>query len=185
MISTILYYVFYSSIVLVYGIGIERIMILSKKQHDLFLKATKMLICVSSTSSLSYLVINWLLVPIDLAELYPFIIILIFLAISVFVEAIIRITTKISAVESGIALMFIFIGITESNSFGECVFISILCILSFFILIPFIIALTRRNNLNGLKQEYEKNGFLLVSIVIIMFVLLSWSVSWINKGVFL
>ena len=134
MISTILYYLFFSSIVLVYGIGIERSIVLSKKQHDIMIKALKMIICVSSTSALSYMVVYWLLVPVDLTELYPFVVILFFLAISVFVEAIIRITAKISAVESGITLMFIFIGLTESNSFGECVFISVLCVVSFFMI---------------------------------------------------
>lgn len=183
MISTILYYVFFSSIVFVYGIGIERSIVLSKKQHDIMLKALKMMICVSSTTALSYMVVCWLLVPVDLAELYPFVVILFFLAISVFVEAIIRITAKISAVESVITLMFIFIGLSESNSFGESVFISILCVFAFFMIIPFIIAITRRNELNGRKQEYEKNGFLLISIVIVMFILLSWNVTWLNRGV--
>ena len=50
-------------------------------------------------------------------------------------------------------------------------------------IIPFVIAITRRNELNGRKQEYEKNGFLLISIVIVMFILLSWNVTWLNRGV--
>ena len=185
MINTILYYVFFSSVVLVYGIGIQRSVTLSKKKHDLLLKAVKMLICVSSTSALSYMLVYWLLVPLDLAELYPFVVILFFLAISVFIEAIIRITAKISAVESGVAIIFIFIALTESTSFSECVFISVTAVISFFEIIPFIIAIGRRNDLNGRKQEYEKTGFLLVSIAIIMLMLLSWNVTWLNKGVLL
>lgn len=185
MISTFLYYVFYSSVVMVYGIGIERSIILSKKKHDLVIKAIKMILCVSSTSSLSYLIVNRILTPVDLLEIYPFIVILIFLVISVFLEAIIRITAKISAVESGIALMFIFLGLTESNSFGECVMISMFSILAFFLNAPFVIAITRRNDLNGRRQEYTKNGPLLITVGIVMFILLSWNVSWLNKGVFL
>lgn len=185
MISTMLYYIFFSSVVLVYGIGVERSITLSKKSHDIMLKALKMMICVSSTSSLSYLITNGILVPSDLAELYPFVVVLFFLAISVFVEAIIRITSRISAVESGIALMFTFVGLSESTSFGECVFISVTCVAAFFLMIPFVIAITKRNDLNGYKLEYEKNSFVLVSIAVVMFVLLSWNVSWLNKGVFL
>ena len=185
MIGSLFYYIFYSSVVLIYGIGIERSFFLSKKKHDIFIKMTKMILCVSSTSALSYLIVNWLLVPSDLAELYPFVVILLFLAISVFIEAIIRITARISAVESGIAIMFVLIGLTESNSFGECVFISCLSIISFFVVVPFVFAITRRNDLNRKKLEYEKTGFLLVSIAIIMFIVLSWNVSWLNKGAFL
>lgn len=181
MLSTLIYYVFYSSVVLIYGIGFSRTVPLSKKKHDLYIKFLKMIICVSSTSALSYLVVNGILVPADLGELYPFVVILMFLAISVFIEAIIRITVKISAVESAVSLMFIFLGITESTSFGECVYISCLSVLSFFFVIPFISSFSRRMELNGFKQEYEKNNFLLISLAAAVFVLLAWNISWLNR----
>lgn len=183
MIATFFYYIFFSSVLLIYGIGIERSVTLSKKKHDILIKAVKMLICVSSTSALSYLIVNGVLIPADLGELYPFIVILFFLAISVFIEAIIRITIKISAVESGISLMFIFIGLTESNNFGECVYISCLSIFSFLFSIPFAISISRRMELNGRKQEFEKNSFILISFAIVMLMVLSWNVTWLNRGV--
>ena len=164
MINTIFYYVFFSSVVLVYGIGIQRSVTLSKKKHDLLLKAVKMLICVSSTSALSYMLVYWLLVPLNLAELYPFVVILFFLAISVFIEAIIRITAKISAVESGVAIIFIFIALTESTSFSECVFISVMAVFSFFAIIPFIIAINRRNDLNGRKLTAPQKGLNIIKL---------------------
>lgn len=185
MISTFFYYVFFSSVILIYGIGIERSIVLSKKRNDLLIKGVKMLLCVSSTSALSYLIVNGILIPADLGELYPFVVILFFLSISVFVEAIIRITVKISAVESGISLMFVFLGLTESNSFAECVYISCLSIFTFFISIPFAVSISHRMELNGHKQEFEKNSFILLSFAVVMLVVLSWNVSWLNKGVLL
>ncbi|UKI54577.1 MAG: hypothetical protein L6V90_07740 [Treponema succinifaciens] len=112
-------------------------MFLSGNKNPLWLKAIKMLITASSVSALSYLFVNSLLVPAELAELYPFAVLLIFIPVSVFIEAIIRITTKISAVEFSISLLFIFVAITESSSLAECVFITCICVLSFFIFIPF------------------------------------------------
>ena len=184
MFSIFFYYISYASIVLVYGIGIERAVFLSGNKNPLWLKAIKMLITASSVSALSYLFANSLLVPADLAELYPFAVILIFIPVSVFIEAIIRITTKISAVEFSISLLFIFVGLTESVSLAECVFITCICVLSFFVFIPFVYSLCRKFDLYGGRSECSRNNFILASIAIIMLILLCWNVSWLNKGVF-
>ena len=80
----IFYYVFFSSVVFIYGIGIERTSILCLKRRSIVLKMIKMLICVTSTTSLTYLISSKILVPQELGELFPFIAILIFLSISVF-----------------------------------------------------------------------------------------------------
>ena len=72
MFSVFFYYITYASIVLVYGIGMERAVFLSGNKNPLWLKAIKMLITARSVSALSYLFVNSLLVPAELAELYPF-----------------------------------------------------------------------------------------------------------------
>ena len=72
MFSVFFYYISYASIVLVYGIGMERAVYLSGNKNPLWLKAIKMLITASSVSALSYLFVNSLLVPAELSELYPF-----------------------------------------------------------------------------------------------------------------
>ena len=160
MFSVFFYYITYASIVLVYGIGMERAVFLSGNKNPLWLKAIKMLITASSVSALSYLFVNSLLVPAELAELYPF------------------------AVEFSISLLFIFVAITESSSLAECVFITCICVLSFFIFIPFVYSLCRKFDLYGGRTECSRNNFILASIAIIMLILLCWNVSWLNKGVF-
>lgn len=182
--ASFFYYVFYASVVFIYGVGIDRAVSLSVKRRHLALKASKMIICTSSTSALSYLFVNGLLVSADLGELYPFAVILIFSAISVFTEAIIRITAKISAAEFGITLLFIFIALSESSSLAGCVFISCICVLSFFMCIPLLYAVSRRTELSGRRQEHKKTGIVFASVAIITVILLCWNVSWLNRGAF-
>lgn len=183
MISTMFYYIIYSSAVLFYGIGIERTAVLCRKQNHLFLVFIKMLISVISTAVVSFWFTNGMLVPAGLFELFPLFVLMLFLAISVFIEAIIRITAKISAAEFGISLIFIFLGITEAASIGECLLISTSSIIAFFIGIIFMYAINRRMELNDQKQEYEKLGHIIVSLAVVMVIFLVWNISWINTGV--
>ncbi|MGN0728347.1 hypothetical protein [Treponema sp.] len=184
MISVFFYYVFYASVILVYGIGMERTVFLSAEKKRLGLKAFKMLITTVSASALSYLFVTSLLVPAELSELYPLVVLLFFVPLSVFVEAIIRITTKSSAVEFSVSLLFVFLSVSESTSLSECVFISFVSVLSFFGFIPLMYSLCRKVDLYEGKTANSRNAFVLSSIAIIMLILLCWNVSWLNKGVF-
>ncbi|MCQ2247429.1 MAG: hypothetical protein MJZ50_00300 [Treponema sp.] len=184
MLYTLLYYVCFSSAVLVYGIGIERAIYLSKKRNDILIKAIKLFLTITSTSALSYLLVNSLFVPADLAELYPFVVILLFICLSVFIEIIIRISTKINAQEFGVSILFTFIAVSEGSSFAECVYISCLCGLSFFAVVPFIYSVCHRMDMTSYKQDYQKLNYTIVSIAIFAIILLAWNVSWLNKGVF-
>jgi Na+-translocating ferredoxin:NAD+ oxidoreductase RnfA subunit len=184
MMGLFFYYAFFSSVVFVYGIGLDRASLLSKKRRNLGLKIAKMILCVSSTSALSYLFVNGLLVPADLGELFPFAAVLIFAVISVFVEAIIRITTKISGAEFGASILFILLSLAESSSLAECVLISCFCTVSFFACIPVLFSISHRIELNENLKEHKKTGFILVSVAIISLITLCWNVSWLNKGVF-
>ncbi len=184
MLQNLFYYLIYSSVVLVYGIGIERAGALSKKQNRLFIKAIKMLICVTSTTSLSYLFVKGLLVPAGYADLYPFFTILIFISISVFVETIIRITSKVSANEFGTSLLFIFISLSEGLSLADSVLISCICVLSLFATIPIIYSIHYRLDLNAFKKESDKTSYVLISLAIIMLILLFWNNTWLNMGAY-
>lgn len=176
----IFYFVFFSSVVFIYGIGIERTSILCLKRRSIILKMIKMLICVTSTTSLTYLISSKILVPQELGELFPFIAILIFLSISVFVESIVRITFHVSAAEFAVAFLFVLVGLSESTSLGESVFISLLCVLSFFAAIPFLYAINKRVNYNERKRHFENFAFFLVSFAVIIIILLSWNTSYLQ-----
>ena len=126
----------------------------------------------------------WLLpepgVPMPVFMRKNFIAILIFLSISVFVESIVRITFHVSAAEFAVAFLFVLVGLSESTSLGECVFISLLCVLSFFASIPFLYAINKRINYNERKRHFENFAFFLVSFAVIIIILLSWNTSYLQ-----
>lgn len=182
MLSSFFYYAFYASAVLIYGVGFERSISLSQEKRGAKLKAVKMFICVSSSSALSHLFVSGFLVPADLAELYPFATFLIFVSISLFVESIIRITAKTNASEFSVALLSVFIGLTESSSIAECVFASCVSSLSFFIMIPLLRAISLRLSDNSFAKENNINYQLFATAAVLVLVTLCWNVSWLSGG---
>lgn len=182
MFSSFFYYAFYASAVLIYGVGFERSISLSKEKHSAKLKAVKMFICVSSSSALSYLFVNGFLVPADLGELYPFATFLIFVSISLFVEAIIRITAKTNASEFSAALLSVFLGLSETSSIAECVFASCVSSLSFFVMIPIFRAISLRLAENPSTHKDNISYQLFATAAVLMLVTLCWNVSWLSGG---
>ena len=182
MLSSFFYYAFYASAVLIYGVGFERSISLSQEKRGARLKAVKMFICVSSSSALSYLFVSIFLVPAGLDELYPFATFLIFVSISLFVEAIIRITAKTNASEFSAALLCVFLGLTESSSIAECVFSSCVSSLSFFAMIPVLRTISLRLSENSFTKRNNISYQLFAAAAVLMLVTLCWNVSWLSGG---
>lgn len=184
MLNNILYYMVYTSSVLIYGIGINRAVIYCDKMEHLLLKSFKLILTVETTSVLSYLVMTKLLLPANVTEMYPFIAVLIYVAIAVFIEAIIRITARTSTAEFGISFMYVLLALNESISLSECAINACIFTATFFLLIPVLHAISKRIQISRHTKEFENSSLLFISLAIIMITLLVWNVTWLNPGVF-
>jgi len=184
MISNLFYYILYTSAVLIYGIGINRATVVCEKPEHIVLFAVKMLISVCSASVLTYLLIVNLFVPVHLAEIYPFIAVLIFSAISVFIESLVRITAKTSTAEFALSLLSVLISVNESTSVIECLLISCFCTLSFYLFIPFLYAIQKRIEISRPSTDFRNSSLIIISISIVIIALVAWNVSWLNPEVF-
>lgn len=180
--SNLACYLIYSSVVMVYGIGLNRAVVISRSPSHLILSAIKILITVTCTSVLSYLLVTFLLLPADLAELYPFVAVLIYTTLSVFIEAIIRITAKVSTSEFGISILFVFLALAESCSLAECVLNSCAFVLIFFIYVPVFMCVGKCIEVFHPKREFENTCLIFMSIAVIIFLLSIWNVTWLNAG---
>ena len=183
MLSNFFYYVIYSSVVIVYGVGIKRALIISKTPRFLALDIFKMLITVSATSALSYLVVSKILILPGLIEIYPFVCVLIFCVISVFAESIIRITARISKAEYAVSILIVLLCVNESVSLAECVLNSCFCVFSFFLFVLILYAVRKRTELSHPTENFQNLSLLLISLAIMILILLTWNVSWLNTGV--
>lgn len=164
------YYVAFTSIVFVYGVGINRAMTISEHPRKLFNGALKMFISVSSSTAISYIVAREVLSPVHLTELFPLIVVLVFSTISIFIESVVRITTKKSTAEYTASILSVILGVGEGASVLESVFIACLCVVSFLFAI-FVLYVLRRKFSN-------KTGLVLISISVILLALQFIDVSW-------
>ena len=164
------YYVFFASVVFVYGIGMNRAFMISEHPRKLFNGALKMFISVSSSTAISYRVASRVLLPVHLTEIYPLVAVLIFSAISIFIESVVRITTKKSASEYTVSILSVLLGINEGATILEAVLVSCFCICAFLISI-FVLYMIR-------KKFSNKVGLVLISISIILLTLHFVNVSW-------
>ena len=183
MMADFLYYALYTSAVLVYGIGINKATVLCEKPRNVILYLIKMIITVVTSSVLSYLATVYLLVPVHCTEIFPFACVLIFSVISVFVEALVRITAKTSAAEFAVSMLCVILAVNESSSLVTCLIISFSCVLSFFIFIPFLYAIQKRIEIARPATDFRNTSLIIISIALIMITLIVWNVSWLNPGV--
>lgn len=184
MIADFFYYALYTSAVLIYGIGINRATIISEKPENYALLFVKMLITVISSAVLTYIIDLYLLIPVHLTELFPFVSVLIFSGVSVFIESIIRITSKTNAAELAVSLLTVILAVNESISLEQCVIISCFCTLSFYIFVPFLYAIQKRIEITRPATDFRNSSLLIISIALIILSLVAWNVSWLNPGVF-
>ena len=178
--STFLYYVCFASVILIHGIGTNKVVDLNYNKLTSVIYCGKIIISILLSSMLSWFVTKGILVPLKLTELFPLVSFLIFICINAFLEALIRITTGKSATEFVFSYLVILLSVAESTSFLNTLVISASCICSFALTIPFILAFKTRNN--GISTEkYFCRLFLFIAILI--FVISAWDVMWFNPEV--
>lgn len=168
--------------VFLYGIGLNRAVIISSSPKGLALSFMKSLFATVSTVSLSYLVIQNLLVPLSLQELFPLVCILIFLIVSVFIEVLIRLTVNSTVTEFSVSFLCVFLAINESLTLVEAILFVMCCLTSFYILIPVLSALRRRNE-HASPLPVFKNSLILFSLAILILFVLVFDASWLNGGI--
>ncbi len=181
MLTNFLYYVFFSSAVFVYGLGLHKALMKSRKPKNILTEICKFSITISVSSLLCYL-ITAQLVKINFGELGPFIAIIIIALINVFMELVVRVSERTSMIDSAVELMCVVIGVTEAMSIWEALLNSLFCMVAYFICIPFFYSLRKRIEMNAPTKNVRNLSLLFVSLAVVALILLSWNVSWLNPG---
>ena len=181
-INMILYYVIFSSVVLIYGIGLSRVVELPVSNFRSPLFHIKAMVSILSSSMLSYVVIKNIFLPLGLMELFPFIAFLIFVALNAFLEALIRITTGNSTVEFSVSFLIILLSLIESTSFLDCVIICLSSYLSLLTVTPLCVIFKKRFCSNGTKLSDSFLSVFLIFLGCVILLLSIWDIGWLNKG---
>ena len=180
VLNTFLYYICFASVVLIYGIGINKAVDLNYSKIKSLIFCVKIILTIFISSILSWFATKGILVPLKLTELFPLLSFLIYVCINAFIEALIRLTTGKSATEFVFSYLVIILSVSESISFVNTVIICASCIITFAILIPLIMAFKKRNTGVDLDKYYCR---LFLYIAILILVISVFDVMWINPEV--
>jgi len=178
--STFLYYICFASVILMYGIGTNKILDISFSLIKNITYSAKILISILLSILVSWFVTKGILVHIHLAELFPLVAFLIYICINTFLEALLRLTTGKSTAEFIFSYLVIILAISESTSFVNSLIITLCSISSFVLIIPLILAFRKRNN-DISRDKLFCRLFLFLAIIILTISV--WDIMWINPEV--
>lgn len=178
-----LYYTLFTSSVLIYGIGVNKIVEIGITKKINILSYIKAVISILSTSMVGWIVTTFVLVPISLVEYFPLVIFLLFVAINTLIEGLMRLTTGKSYSEFIISFLIVLLSIFETTSFLDTVVICVSCFCSIILLIPFSIIFKKRLCSNGKLLDEKYYSFILIFFAVIILILSVWDIGWLTPGV--
>lgn len=182
-IRTFFYYVCFASSVLIYGIGINKTAEINSLHDKDIIYFLKIILTIFVSSILSWVVADKLLVPLKLAELYPFTSLMVYISISLVFELITRYLTKKSSTEFILSYLTVVLSVSESTSLINTILICFSTMIGMLIFIPFVYSF-RKRNLKNIEQPEVYMSILFVFIAIIILMISSWDFMWINPEVF-
>lgn len=181
MVINFIYYVFFSSAILVYGMGLQKTVMKSRKPKNLLQELAKYSITIALSTLWVYF-INGLLIKINFGELYPFLAVLVVSVINLFLVLVVRISSRTMIFDLSVELICVLIGTAEAASIWEALFNSLFCMASYFVCIPFFYGLRKRIEMNAPTKNMRNLSLLFVSLGIFALILMTWNVSWLNSG---
>lgn len=178
--NSIFYYIFCCSGILIYGIGIKKLIITSKtwKSHWMNYLESSIVCALSSISS--WLVVVYILAPVKLIELTPMSSILIHLLISLIISFIFSKCERISLLDISISFPCVLLAVTESVSVFQCLIIVLSSCTAYYLMIPIIFAIRERIKTSHPLKEFKTGALIFISIAIIMCAFFAINISWIN-----
>lgn len=183
MLNTFFHYFFFSSAILIYGIGMNRATVISEKPDHNYLKFIKMILVVAITSVVSFITVKFLLEPCRISELYPFTSLMIYFIVSLLFEILFRTATKINLAEFIVSILCVLLAVGESCSILECLVISAAAVLSFIVITPILFSIRKRIEIANPLEDFKNSSLLLISLAMIILISYVWNVSWLNNGV--
>lgn len=182
-IDTFLYYTVFSSVVLIYGIGVNRLTEIGTFEFNHITFYFKTLLSILSSIVLTWIITRFVLAPIGLIELYPLFALLIFICINSFIEALVRLTTGTSTTEFIVSFLIILLSLSESTSILDSFIICASCFASLLLLLPLIFSLKSRVFCNGKKQNERFYSYFFMFLALLIIIISVLDIAWLNPGV--
>ncbi len=184
MLSIFLYFIFYSSAVLMYGVGIRHSVVSSKKSDLVFVRLIRSLLCVFSSVSISWFLYRSLLSPMHLEDLLFPVVMLIYLPVQACFNVLFKTAFHKSIPEFTVSILCVILALTNSNTYTRCLIIALSSCISYYSFIPVLYAIRKRLEYADPVQEFKTGSLIFISIAVIMLALFSFHISWLPLGGF-
>ena len=182
MIDIVVYYAFYASAVLFYGIGLERTAVLSVAfDKSVFRSALQCGVSALAATFLTELIAENLLSPLGVSELYPLIALFVFTAVLSGIGLLMHTPSVMQTGECAASYLIVLLSLSESVSSVDAVVIAVSCMLSFVFVLPVLSSLRYRIDIARAKND-GLNRYVLVMILsaILIIACAVWNVSWLT-----
>lgn len=183
IIDTLFLYLVFSSAVLIYGTGLKQILDYSTDPRKFLFQMLRILLTVIVSVFVCRGITVLFLVPARLQELFPFVCIIFTCLFAILTERLFEYVFHIEVKEISITICSVIIAVNEGLSMLHAEIIGIACSLSFFFILPFLYSIRCRLKYSQQQIDFKKGGLIFLSIALIMLVLFSLNVSWLNLGV--
>lgn len=184
MITTLLFYTVFSSVILIYGAGLGAATVVSQGMKDLALPLVRIFSSVLSSAALTWVITKFILVPLKATLLYPLVAVLVFIAFSLFIDSLIRIVSGKAAPDFDFSFLVVLLALNESATLADVILISLSAFISLVLALPLLHSLEKRIDVAGNSMLHtNRKSLLLVSVAIVVVALLSGNVSPFTPGV--
>ncbi len=182
VISTIFFYSFCVSTVLVYGAGLGQLFPGSGKNTVLLVQWGKLLAVSMGASLFMWPLVQLFLTPFGMGELYPFLCVFVVIGLEKLFDAVMGMFSKPVPFQSIIILPCVIFTLNESIVFADVFVISVGCCVSFVIISLFLMAFKKRLEFKDSVRDMRNGPLLLISIGFLLLAFFAWNVSWWNHG---
>lgn len=180
ILSTFIFYIFSASAILFYGIGIKDLLLVIDNPKKVSFFVLKTLLTSIFTVLVTWFISTHVLVPVSLADIYPFFLIFICLTFSILFTFLFKLLLKIEIKEFTISFFISFIAINEGVNLVFALLITISSVLSFYLLIPLFYSIKKRINNSMANVNFKSGVLILLSIAIILLLVFTYNISWFN-----
>ena len=176
-------YLFASSVVYVFGIGLKHILLDSGSMKNFCTEAVYITLCVIFSAMSVWGITTLVLVPYELEELYPLFAVIFVLLFNSIINTFFKILSFKPVREILLCLIIVILAVNESVVLIDVLIISLTAVFSMLIGIPVIFVIKQRLQRSAIPQSFKTVSVVFFSAAFIFFIVYSWQVAWFYKGV--
>lgn len=181
---TLLFFFIFSSALFNYGIGLQSFLLKEYNLKRYLLCFLQVLIELFLSLAVSWFFIRHILLPIQLTELFPLIVFLVFYLFHTLISFLVETIDLEASNEIFLPVLILIMSFLHSMNFSKALIISLACHLSYFLAIPILYAIRLRIDQVHPLPAFKTGALVLISLAVIMISLYAFDLSVFFQGVF-